>query len=405
MSSAKDAFDKAGELTEALFLTAFSCYVIFFYLQTTTFTMAVPGIAYSIVRGVLLFCGLYRLYLWRREISPVTGGVLAVLFGLGAFYLISRGDTMVLDAAIVTAGAFKVPFRKIGIIYVFIGTFISLLALICSQTGIIVDYTFLTNYGENERLRHSLGIIYPTDFFAHITYLMVTYFLVRWTRVTYWEITGAGVILGIAYYFTSARADMIGAVLILVLMLICKIRGYRESGIPSKFKTVLMCAFMPLCALITIIITSLYNPDNAFMYKLDFMSSYRLSLGRTGMDLYGFKILGSANFAENGNANGGIRDYTYVFYDSAYIKYLFKYGIVLLLVLFLIYALIILRLKAAKMLYAMVFLGVIILSFTIEHHMLELSYNITLLALTADISTILHSGSYININKGNGIIT
>jgi hypothetical protein len=41
------------------------------------------------------------------------------------------------------------------------------------------------------------------------------------------------------------------------------------------------------------------------------------------------------------------------------------------------------------MLYAMVFIGVITASFIIEHHMLELSYNITLLVLTADISTIL----------------
>lgn len=405
MTSDKDAINKLEKLTEVLFLSAFSCYVIFFYLQTTTFIMTVPGAVYSLIRGVLLLTGLIRLYTWRSEINALTGAVLAAFLGLGVFYLVSRGDTMVLDAALVTIGAYRVSFRRIGILYVFIGTLISLLALICSLTGVTVDYTFLTNYGDNERLRHSLGIIYPTDFFAHITYLMLTYFLVRWDRVRYPEIIAAGVILGAAYYFTSARADMVCAAIMLVLMLVCKLRKFGETKVPSGIKKVMLCALMPVCALVTVIVTSLYNPGNALMYKLDFMSSYRLSLGRTGMDLYGFTPLGAPNFAENGNANGGIRNYTYVFYDSAYIKYLFKYGIVLLLVLFLVYALIVLRLSSAKMMYAMVFISVITVSYMIEHHMLELSYNITFLMLTADISTILHSRSYININKRNGIIT
>ena len=370
-SAEKPSFD-AREWTEAMFLTAFSCYVIFFYLQTTTFSLAVPGFVYSVIRGVLLLCGLYRLYSWRSEVSPVTGTALAALMGLGIFYFVTRGDTMVLDAALMMAGAYKVSFKKIGIIYVFLGSFISLLALICSQTGIIADYTFLTNYGGEEHLRHSFGIIYPTDFLAHITFLTAVYFIVRWKRVTYLEIVCAGVILGISYYFTSARADMAGAVCMLILMLICKFAGFRELQVAPKVKAVLLSAFMPLCAVFAVILTYLYDPQNPFMYRLDSIMSYRLSLGKTGMDL---------------------------------IKYLYKYGIVLLLVMFLVYALIALRLSTSKMLYAMVFIGVITASFIIEHHMLELSYNITLLVLTADISTILQSGSYINIKKKNGIIT
>lgn len=405
MTSGKETVFDGKDFTEALFLTAFSCYVIFFSLQTTAFTMAVPGMLYTVIRGVLFFCGLYRLYAWRSETGALTGTALAALMGLGIFYLVARRDTMVLDAALVMAGAYRVSFKKIGAVYVFTGTFICLLALVCSQTGIIPDYTFLTNYGENERLRHSFGIIYPTDFYAHITYLTATYFLIRWKRVTYPEIIGAGVIFAAAYYFTSARADMIGAALMIVLMLICKIRNYGETKFPSKIRKVFLCALMPLCALVTAAVTSLYDPGNAFMYRLDSVMSYRLSLGRTGMDLYGFKLLGNANFAENGNANGGVRDYTYVFYDSAYIKYLFKYGLILLAVLFFVYALISLRLYSSKMQYALVFTAVITVSFMIEHHMLELSYNITLLLLTADISTILQNGSYIKINNRNGIIT
>jgi len=52
----------------------------------------------------------------------------------------------------------------------------------------------------------------------------------------------------------------------------------------------------------------------------------------------------------------------------------------------------------------MIFVGVIAASFIIEHHMLELSYNITFLMLTADISTISHQTPLLNNNNKNGIM-
>lgn len=409
MTFVRRLFKDGNALTEGLFLAAFSCYLIFFYLQTTTFAMNVPGLIYSVVRAVLLGCALYRLYIWRGELNPVTAAVLAAFSGLGLFYFISRGDLMVLDAALMTAAAYKVSFKRIGIIYVFTGLFISLLALVCSQTGVITDYTFLTNYGENDRIRHSLGIIYPTDCFAHIFYIAVIYFIIRWKRITYAEIIGAGAVFAVFFRLTSARADLAGALLMLLLVLVMKLTGYKGIKVNDKLRTagarVFTCILMPVCAVFILAVTYLYDSSNSFMYVLDSRMSYRLSLGKTGLDLYGFKLLGSPNFAENGNANGGIRNYTYVFYDSAYIKYLFKYGLLLLAVLFVVYALIGLRLYSSKMFYAMVFISVIALTYIIEHHMLELSYNITLLLLTADISTILQSSPYINNKKSNGIIT
>lgn len=390
-------------LSEALYLASFACLLVFFYLQTTTFTMDVPGAVYSLVRGVLCFCAFYRLSVYKDEIGPALGVALAAFTGLGVFFLVARGDTMVLDIALLTGGAYKVSFRKILMIYVFTAAFISLLALVCSQTGVIPDYTFLTNYGENEHVRHSLGIIYPTDCFAHVFYLAAAYFLLRWKRVTWYEIAGAAVLFAVVFYFTSARADLGGAVLMLLLIAIAKICGYKDP-VPAVLKKGFVWVLMPVCTAVILALTYMYSESSPLMLKLDAMMSYRLSLGKTGLGLYGFKVLGAPNFAENGNANGGVRNYTYIFYDSAYIKYLFKYGIVMLAVLFLVYALIGLRLISSKMFYAMIFVGVIAASFIIEHHMLELSYNITFLMLTADISTISHQAPSLNKNNKNGIM-
>lgn len=396
---------KDGRLfSEALYLASFACLLVFFYLQTTTFTMDVPGPVYSLVRGILCFCAVYRVCVFRDEIKPLTGVALAGLVGFGIFFFIARGDTMVLDIAWLTAGAHNVSFKRILQIFVFTSAFISLLALVCSQTGVIPDYTFLTNYGGEEHVRHSLGIIYPTDCFAHVFYLAAAYFLLRWKRVTWWEIGAAAAVFAVVFIFTSARADIAGAVLMLLLISIAKASGYKDFA-PKLLKKIYVCVLMPVCAAVILVLTYLYSETSSLMLKLDAMMSYRLSLGKTGLGLYGYKLLGNANFAENGNANGGVRNYTYIFYDSAYIKYLFKYGIILLAVLFLVYALIGLRLISSEMFYAMIFISVIAASFIIEHHMLELSYNITFLMLTADISTISHQGSSINKNNKNGIMS
>ena len=145
--------------------------------------MSVPGGIYSIIRGLLLLTALYRINIFREDLGLTRGIAVAAFAGLGLFYFISRGDVFVLDAALLTAGACQVSFKRIGMIYLFAGSFISLLALVCSQTGIIIDYTFLTNYGADERIRHSLGIIYPTDCYAHVFYLVAVYCILRWKRI------------------------------------------------------------------------------------------------------------------------------------------------------------------------------------------------------------------------------
>ncbi len=405
MTNLKSVVKDAGPVTEALYLACFTCYVIFFYLQTTTFALRVPGALYAVLRGVLTAVVLFRLYTLRKGLPRGTAAAVAAFLGLGVFFLASRGDTMVLDAALFTAGAYGVSFKRIGMLYVFTGCFISLLALIFSQTGYIPDYQFNTNFGDKFTFRHSLGIIYPTDCFAHIFYLAVTYFLIRWKRVTYIEIAAAEAVFAVFYYLTRARADMIAGTAMLLIILILKITGFRELKIPAKVSKALAAVFMPVCAAVSVVTIMFYDETVPWLNNIDAKLSYRLSLGKVGMELYGFKLLGNSNFAENGNANGGVRDYAYVFYDSAYVKYLYKYGIILLLVLFVVYALIGSKMVKSGMQYGLLFIFLIASTYIIEHHMLELSYNITLLALTADISTILQSSHNINNKSNNGIIT
>lgn len=389
------------KVSEALFLATFSCYLILQLLSNdTTFIVDVPQGVIGIIRAVLLGIGIYRLSLVKSETPKSTLGLVAILFGLGLFFLIARGDYFVLDMSIVLLGSIKVPFKRIGYLYIFITAFIGVLALICSQIGVIPDYVFYSELGSRTFTRHSLGIIYPTDSFAHLFYLAIVYFIVRWKKISYIELGLWGIIGVILFIFTGARADFVCMLFVVIASLICKALKYKEIKLPSRIKAILGALVMPIGASFMILLTYFFKPYSITYSKIDTMMTQRLSLGRQGFDLYGFSPLGAANFAENGNSNGGVMKYDYVFYDSSYIKTLFKYGYIVLLVVLVIYAFIAIRLVSEKMFYAMVFVIAIAMSCIIEHHIWELSYNLSFLLLTADMSSCLQSDPLIiNNNK------
>lgn len=387
------------KISEAVFLAAFSCLLILQYLEGTTFVLDAPDFCYVIFRSVLLCVGLYRALEGKNLVSKPTLLTLGAFLGLGIYFLISRGDYFIFDMSVVMLGAIGVPFKRIGGLYVFIGIFISVLAFVCSKLGVIPDYVFYSQIGSKTITRHSFGIIYPTDFFAHFFYLCIVYFILRWKRITYWEIgiiSGLGVIL---FIFTGARADFLCLAMVVAGALICKICKYKEIKIKDRYKALIGALLMPVGAIFIIVLTWLYKPYHPVYSKIDSMMTQRLSLGRLGFDLYGFTPLGASNFAENGNANGGITKYEYVFYDSSYIKMLFKYGIIVLALVLVIYALISIKLTSSKMFYAIVFISAIALSCIIEHHIFELPYNLSFLLLTSDVSSCLQSTPIINNNK------
>ena len=395
-----DITKQTGEsISEAIYLAAFSCFLILGFLESTTFTIGAPEAIISIIRSVLLGVGIYRVFVCKSELTKSTLVSVAVLFGLGLFFLIARGDYFIVDMAVVMMGSIGVPFKRIGSLYIFIAGFIGVLALICSQVGVIPDYVFYTDIGAKTVTRHSFGIIYPTDCFAHLFYLGIVYFIVRWKRITYIELGIIAAISVALFMLTGARAGFACMVLSWIMVICCKLTGYREVKISDKFKAAAGALIMPFGALFMLVLTWFFKPYNELYAKIDNVMTQRLSYGRLGFDLYGFTPLGSANFAENGNANGGVFKYDYVFYDSSYIKMLFKYGFIVLILVLVIYALISVRLVKNKMFYAVIFIAAIALSCVIEHHIWELPYNLTFLLLTADMSSCLQTHSYIINNK------
>lgn len=71
--------------------------------------------------------------------------------------------------AFLIVGAKDVSIDKILKVYLLIDSIIMLIAFVCSQLGMIENL----QYWKNEQMRFALGSVYPTDFAAHIFYIVL----------------------------------------------------------------------------------------------------------------------------------------------------------------------------------------------------------------------------------------
>ena len=109
------------------------------------------------------------LYGRGRPLQSILIGVLALSFLV--IYKITRDINLPIMAYLVI-GAYGVSFRKIVKVYCGIGIPFLLCCIVSSHTGLVFDY-IVQDWNGVRPLRHSFGIIYPTDFAAHVTSLVL----------------------------------------------------------------------------------------------------------------------------------------------------------------------------------------------------------------------------------------
>ena len=125
-----------------------------------------------------------------------------------------------------------------------------------------------------------------------------------------------------------------------------------------------------------------YNPDNALLAKLNGFLTGRLKWGRAGIDEYGLKLFGNKIEWVGYDADWE-RGMKYNYVDSSYLQIALEYGIIVLAVILLLYALLIFTsIKNQK--YYLCWLALIILVFCVtEPRLVKLAYNpFLLLAVT-----------------------
>ena len=362
--------------------------------ETTMFSQQVlVGTFKLFLAAMVLYTGtkvLFSGYYSRKEQLAIA--VVILIFGIVG---LQTGYYELLQPVLLIVGAKNVRFDDILKVYTAVVSVMLIVAAIASQTGVIAD---VIGYSpRNAAARHSYGIIYPTDFAAHIFYLILAvsclgiwkrvrenekYRYLAWLR---WLIViAAAVFIYIKAGAFTGTVCLTGFLVLtgLIYLLERKNLAHRVCEIFKYLPIVWASLFLAL--------SYFYSESNAIMVKIDTVLSQRLMVSHKVWSEYSIKPFGQ--FIEE-QGWGGVADPTgidpakYFFIDDMYLRMLFEYGIIVFAVVLIL--LIVIGHKAIGANQYVLFAVIVMIgvhSF-MEHHLLEMAYNPFLLVLLAGIDT------------------
>ena len=185
------------------------------------------------------------------------------------------------------------------------------------------------------------------------------------------------------YYITDARTDFIVMLMLIFLTLVTKIK-YTSI---SKFikKTAIRKGILTLPIVLVAsswILTGIYDDDSEIWLKIDAVLSGRLAMGKVALQNYNITAFGQY-VIEKGF--GGSTDWpdNYFFIDCSYISMGIKFGIIFLILIFVIYTIILKRCLDTRKLFWCIVLVVVAIQSATEHHFIQYWYNPFLIIMFA----------------------
>ncbi len=364
-------------LFENLYLTALALYLLKVFFDTTLFSIPWPLHYDSILRLIILAVVLFREG-YRTEGRDILWVFCIAVGGVFAFSWIHTGYAFLLDIPLLMLGAFDVPYKRILKVYIGCGLLVLATAVIGSCTGCIEDLIYFDS-SDKINFKHSFGIVYSTDFAAHVVYLLFAVWVVydRLPLSLYMVITAA--LAGAVYFYSGAKCSTIVILLFMAGMvyekLLCFLERKNRFGRITAFLDSLFYAVLPCCAAVMIALMFRFDQENSAMQKVNSLLSGRLRLAHDALGKYGISKWGTA-FDMIGNGGNTVTHQGYNFVDSSYCMVLIRYGLMVFLTVCGLYVMFVWRSGKSNRRRLLVILSLVAVHNAVEHHILELAYDI-----------------------------
>ncbi len=331
--------------------------------------------------------------------SVLNSSFIAILLAIGGANLLIRHDRSFLAYVLMIISVRGISFRRIVRCLLITGTFIMLVTVIASQLGLIENLVYQSRNG---RLAYALGIVYRTDFSAHVFFLFLGFMYLRRGRLKAIEYAVIAVLALVIFEITLARNNTICILLFLTATAVYNIIKEHVSANAGnridKVICVLCVLFIITCMISTIAITVIYSPENTVFAAMDNNIIVRLDMGNQAFHDYGLTMFGS-DIPQWGLGGTSKSPDWYFFLDISYVNVLLCKGVAvfaaMLLINFLCVARCIQITRAGGSfatvyqhgnVYLLAIFAIIALQCSIEHHWGELMYNYFVLATFADLS-------------------
>ncbi len=378
----KKWIEHSYERWEYIFLVIVSIYFIRLFADTTLFFLPWPWhfdsllrITSTIIVGMRFVC-----FGCKRSIKMILGVATSIIFMMSCF---SNGYIFLWDLSILIFGAINISYKKILKVYSILGSIILGIAILAALTGSTKDLVYTNG-------RHSFGIVYPTDFAAHVVFLSLTIWVVlRKIPATVMAFIMVGLSFFL-YHYCIARcgAIVMGLSAIAVLYIEQTESWKRDNKIIQWFaKTIdrILVIWMPLCAAIIVGLSIKYDSENVKLDAINKLISSRLYLANKAISEYGIKPFGTAFYMIGGGSDTVSRG-GYNFVDSSYCMILLRYGAMVLAIVCILSIWTASNAVKSKNRRLLMALALISVHSMIEHHLLELAYNPFLLVAFSDLS-------------------
>lgn len=371
-----------------IYLATLAVYLVFAFLQNTTFEDYIGGHFYNIISylafGVLILkIVFYDHYHLIANLFIISGFLFSIIVWRNS------GANLILVMIAFILAAKNISFDDIVKTYFNVNFWLLVVVIACSLLGVINNLSFVA---QGRGTRYALGVIYPTDFAARILYLMLADAYLNFRNLNTTRYLVYALIALACKQVTDARLNFYCMLLLIIVSAIAQVaeQNYQlqqhdwTNSIVYTYWT-----FTPILSAIAIFGTYFYDPTNNIYSKIDGMLSGRLTFGSMALQRYSVNLFGT-KIKEHGYGNNmklfhqGINSYFFI--DSSYMRLLIIFGLIALVVFIGISMFISIK----NTLYGYYALPTILLivafSSVVEQHFMELTYNPFLLAF---ISTIL----------------
>ena len=365
-------------------LILYGLFVFEAFLRSTTFEINWHPYYHFSLKIILI------IFVFEKSLLNLINNIL-VYFVLGVctvgFLLayLQGNHGILLELILFTVALKDIDYNKLITIFTtFIG--ISLLIIILgSLTGVLNNLIYIS---EQRTKRISFGIHHPTNFASYVLYFFFAWTFLRKNKIGYIEICLMYIFSYYIYFFCDARTNTICLISFASFLLIYKIicnhfrkKSKNNIDIPKWLSFILALA-VPLCALVSIIVSYIYSPNNSLLAKINDLLSNRLHFGHKTFNTFDIKLFGQ-HIKMNGDGGFSSPWYNYNsfgksgynFIDSSYLSILFRYGLFVFICVIVLFTMTSFVARKQHDYITLIIIAIIAVHCIMEHHLLDFNYN------------------------------
>lgn len=358
--------------TEYLFFLSYGIMLVFGILSGSLYYRYFVD-----VYKYIILCCCFLLVINEILIRKITykeiAGLLVCILLFFIVYFSSKGaaQNAVASIFLYSFSARRINFKKISIFTLYISIVLLAFIIFSSYIGLIKNVL----YPQSGRNRYCLGFRYvlnaPTILFNIVALILY----LKKNNIKLNEIFILFCANSWLFFKTDSRSTAILITFMLLFSLIAKFTKDSQNRCSKLY-----CFLIPIFAfgaVLSIVLTTIYNSNIIWMNQLNGFLGNRLRLGQNMIILNGIHLFGN-NLSMVGNgmdAYGVISTEKYSYVDSFYVQILIHYGIIFTIVLIFVLSFAMIQAYKNADKYLMVVFSVMALHFTIDDLQINLCFN------------------------------